>query len=172
MRQRASACAVVAMQLITASGCCGRRSTEPPPSPPPPESVLPDSAYRVGWAVVKVPSRFRAGGPDTVIVRVRNDGDVTWPDRAMGDPSGDGRRAVRLSHRWIKRGESSPPPFEPTRVDLPRPLAAGESVELSVPVRGPAGQGPYVLQVDLVHELVAWFSDKGGSPLDLPVRVE
>lgn len=160
------------IQLIVAIGCCGRRSTEPPPSPPPPGAVLPDSAFNVRWDLVKAPPRFRAIHSDTVIVRVRNESDVTWPDRAMADPSGDGRRAVRLAHRWIGPGASDQPPFGAARTELSAPLPAGESVEIAVPVIVPALRGSYILQFALVQENIAWFTDKGGMSLDVPVQVD
>ena len=55
------------------------------------------------------------------------------------------------------------------RFALPRPLSAGESVdvEIAVPRAGlPAGAD---LGVDLVREGIAWFSDHGSQPLVIPV---
>ena len=157
--------------MLVAAGCCGRRATEPPASPPPPGAVLPRSAFSVGWEVLKVPASFQARRSDSVLVRVRNESDSTWPDRAMADPAASGVRAVRLAHRWTALGATAPPPFGTSRMDLPAPLAPGESVDMLVPVEVPAVPGHYTLELALVQENVAWFADNGGATLAIAVRV-
>jgi hypothetical protein len=133
--------------------------------------VLPDSAFDVRWEIIRAPSGLRAGQPDTLVVRVHNDGDVTWPDRAMADPSGDGRRAVRLAHRWVPTGAEAPP-FGGERSDLPAPLDAGESADLTVQIVAPAARGSYILQVALVQENVTWFATKGAAVLEVSTTVD
>lgn len=162
----------VALHIVAAAGCCGRRSTDPPASPPFASALLPDSAFNVRWEVLKAPSRLREGQRDAVVVRVHNDGDAAWPDRATADPSADGRRAVRLAHRFIGPGPVDPSPFGTERTDLPRPLPAGDAVELSVPIVAPRGRGPHKLELALLQENVIWFSARGGATLLVPVTID
>jgi hypothetical protein len=162
----------VALHIVAAAGCCGRRSTDPPASPPFASALLPDSAFNVRWEVLKAPSRLRQGQRDAVVVRVHNDGDAAWPDRATADPSADGRRAVRLAHRFIGPGPVDPSPFGTERTDLPRPLPAGDAVELSVPIVAPRGRGPHKLELALLQENVIWFSARGGATLLVPVTID
>ena len=66
-------------------------------------------------------------------------------------PSGAGH----LRHRLAES--------EPLR--LPHDVGAGEVIELEVPVAWPAEPGRYEIEVDLVLEQVAWFSERLGSPV-------
>jgi hypothetical protein len=54
------------------------------------------------------------------------------------------------------------------KADLP----PGGEVEMTLTVNAPQTPGEYTLQVDMVHEGVTWFKEKGGRPLELRVRVQ
>lgn len=136
---------------------------------------LPDSAYHVGWLGTNIPSALVKGQIFTAEVRVRNDGNVAWPDikTSRGTPSGAG--AVRLGYRWWGKDEPPPAPmsgYADVRGELERPLAPGETAKIMLPVRAPDRVGKYMLQIDLVHELVSWFEVKGTRPLTLTVEVK
>jgi hypothetical protein len=45
------------------------------------------------------------------------------------------------------------------------------SVVLDLPVTVPAEPGSYILELDMVHEGVTWFAQRGSSTLRIPVRV-
>ena len=105
-------------------------------------------------------------------VTFKNAGDQTWPDPRTADAAGEGAYAVRLSYRWWGPGESVAHGEYTVRADLPKPLAPGESVTLTIPVEAPAKPGRYKLQFDLVQELVVWFEDKGAPRRTVPVTVQ
>jgi hypothetical protein len=58
------------------------------------------------------------------------------------------------------------------RAELPHRIAPGEALELDLAVRAPTTTGSCTLEVDLVHELIAWFKDRGSSTASVPIRVE
>jgi len=132
---------------------------------------LPDGAYQVRWDGHNVPPEMQAGAPAVVRVTFTNTGAEVWPDPLSGDPEKhDGGYAVRLGQQWIDA--STDPAQKPTsRTDLPRPVRPGETITLLINVTAPAQPGDYMLSFELVQELVAWFTTKGGAKLDVPVKV-
>jgi hypothetical protein len=176
--------ASIPVLVVLVSAGCGRRaqeaqtagpaaqeSTATQPTPPP-GRPLPDSAFRVNWGKHNVPSTLAAGATVRVNITVRNDSDTTWPDPRTADASETGAYAVRLSYRWLHETDDTPAQDDQSRLDLPAPLAPGESVTLTVPVTVPGRTGRYRLQFDLVQELVAWFEAKGAARLIVPVTVQ
>lgn len=143
---------------------------KPPPVPKGLEP-LPESAFRVEWGKPKLPAPLRAGQVSPVTISVKNPSDSKWPSKGSLDPGWAGAGAVRLSYRWMKPPSKPITPFF-DRIDLPNPLAPGESVELTASIKGPAKPGDYELQFDLVQESVAWFGDKKATRLTIPVKVD
>ena len=48
----------------------------------------------------------------------------------------------------------------------------GNEVEIPLTVKAPGQRGDYLLEIDMVHEGVTWFYERGATPLRLTVRVE
>jgi SAM-dependent methyltransferase len=86
-------------------------------------------------------------------VRVRNLGDVTWP-------AGLDRRPLRLGARW--RDAAGAVVADDARAPLPHDVGPGETVELAIAVTAPAPGAE--LELDMVQEGVAWFSERGSEP--------
>lgn len=57
------------------------------------------------------------------------------------------------------------------RTLLLRNLVPGEPVRVKMNIETPARPGRFVIEVTLVQEAVAWFDEKGGAALALPVVV-
>jgi len=132
----------------------------------------PPGFYRVKWGGVALPAVLPAGRRARLLVSFENAGTETWPDLRLADPSGRGARgAVRLGYRWLDARGLVVSDYQ-SRSDLPRPLRPGESIALPVEAILPAAPGRYRLQVDLVHELVAWFEVRGAERFELPVTVQ
>lgn len=123
-----------------------------------PEPV-PAAACRPSFEVLAAPRSLRPGGAATVGVRLRNDGEQLWPA---------GRR-LRLGNHWLADGAMVV--RDDGRTELPADLAPGESVELQLAVRAPLQPGRYQLELDVVQELVAWWSDLGGQTVRVDVDV-
>ena len=135
---------------------------------------LADGAFAVAWLSNTLPSTVQKGSAYAGTVTVRNQGTVTWPnmDALKTQPPGAG--AVRVGVRWWKKDGPEPPPnghYLAYRGELPRSLNPGDTSELPIEVPAPSEPGTYLLQVDMVQELVAWFSTKGAEPLTIEVNV-
>jgi hypothetical protein len=137
-----------------------------------PIPAQPPSFYRIAWGDVALPAALTAGGRSRLLVSFKNAGTGTWPDPEMADPvTHIPRGAVRLGYRWLDAQGQVVSDYQ-TRTDLPRPLRPGESISLPIEVAMPAAPGPYRLQLDLVHELVAWFEARGAARFEVPVTVQ
>jgi membrane protein YfhO len=132
----------------------------------------PPSFYRIKWGGVELPAVLPAGGRARLLVSFENAGTETWPDPQMADPvASSPRGAVRLGYRWLDAQSQVVSDYQ-TRSDLPRPLHPGESITLPIEASIPATPGHYRLQIDLVHELVAWFEPRGAAHFEVPVTVQ
>jgi hypothetical protein len=127
---------------------------------------LPLAGFRVEFGKHNIPTEMVAG--DTVVadVTIKNASSRTWPSK----PNQEGRHAVNLSYHWLgpKREMIV---FDGLRTPLLRDLNPGESVTLRAAIRAPEKAGGHVLQITLVQEGVAWFSDNDGGQLSIPVSV-
>ena len=153
--------------ILSLPGCRSESKAAAAPSP------LPGSAFRVQWGSADVPKKMTAGRSASVVVNMKNAGDAVWPDPKMGHALGNGIGAVRLAYRWWHAG--SPPTlladYGHGRADLAGPLAPGAAATLTIAVDPPSQPGSYLLQLELVQELVNWFEDRGAATLKVPVQV-
>ena len=127
---------------------------------------LPESGFQVAFESHKVASEMKSGKTVAADLTVKNISPMTWPSK----PDNQGRYAVNLSYHWLNRkGEAVV--FDGLRTPLPRDLKPGESADLKAAIQAPAISGRYLLEVTLVQERSAWFPEKGGAKLVLPVNV-
>ena len=122
------------------------------------DTPWPDQAYRVEWAEVHIPAEVAAGVKIAVPVAMRNTGDRVWP-----------ASQVFMSYHWFR--DDRLVVWDGERTRLPRDLRAGSRAVLSVRVATPREPGSYVLKLSLVHELVAWFENRGATMFSQPVAV-
>lgn len=114
---------------------------------------------------------MRPGVVLPVTVTVKNTGDWLWPDKRMASPEKrDGTYAVRLSYRWANSaGELLAENAE--RGDLAASVEPDAVANFIIKITPPPDRGTYQLQIDLVEELVTFFSAKGMKKLILPITV-
>jgi len=115
-----------------------------------------------------------AGGADTLQgpcgstlrlpVRARNTGNTLWRARSPGP-----RGQVNLGGHLLDGGRRMLVP-DFLRASLPRDVAPGENVDVTVLVDIPSAPGRYVIELDMVDEGIAWFGENG-SPT-LPVTLD
>jgi cell division septation protein DedD len=148
------AVSVVVIAFVALTGC-GERSKK-----------LPDSAFQVAFESHNVPSQMQSGKTISVDVRVKNISPVVWPSK----PDSKERYAVTLSYHWLGP-RSVTVVLDGLRTPLPRDLKPGESVDLKATIQAPEKPGKYTLEVTLVQERNAWFPEKDGGKLTLPVIV-
>ncbi|HVF42864.1 MAG TPA: hypothetical protein VM936_07640 [Pyrinomonadaceae bacterium] len=131
-------------------------------------AAFPESDYRAGleWAAAP-PASMRAGERATLTLRVRNDGRSVWP--ARGDTRG--MFQVNAGDRWLDAEAARVVNDLDGRRALESDLAPGAFVGLKLDVTAPKEPGEYTLEVDMIHEGVTFFREKGSTPLRARVRV-
>jgi hypothetical protein len=164
---------VVCLGVAFMVGCGRTVETEAPKAGAPTVAPAPShAAYGLQWITNDIPASMPAGKVTPVHVSVKNTGDWPWPDPFAANPSKpDGTYAVRLSYRWAA-SNGKVLPEDGTRAELNAPVPAGQTANFTMQVRPPKDPGAYQLQVDLVEELVTFFSAKGTEKLTVPVTVQ
>lgn len=127
---------------------------------------LPESGFQVEFVSHKVAPEMKAGKIVSADVTVKNISPVSWPSK----PDSKDRYAVNLSYHWLDRSGKTIV-FDGLRTPLPRDLKPGESADLKAAIQAPEKPGRYILEVTLVQEQSAWFPQKKGAKLVLPVSV-
>jgi glycosyltransferase involved in cell wall biosynthesis/SAM-dependent methyltransferase len=105
------------------------------------------------------PRQLEAGAKLNLAITIRNAGDTLWL-------SGQTLRTgiVMPGVRVIdERGEIiSEVHGHPM---LPRPVAPGQTIAMSIPCPAPLASGTYTFKIDLVDQHVCWFEERGSQPL-------
>lgn len=143
-----------------------------PPGPDPAFGAGRINALRAATATVPsfgarydtslVPRSATSGATFTAKVAVTNTSPVAWP--------ASGATPVHLSYHWLD-ANANVVVWDGVRTPLPSDLQPGAAVTLNMSVLAPPTRGAYILRVDLVREGLAWFSQKGVAPGDVPVAV-
>ncbi|MGB5549615.1 MAG: hypothetical protein WBO74_03895 [Thermoanaerobaculia bacterium] len=119
--------------------------------------------YQLEWGESLVPDTAVAGEDFEVLTRLKNSSGQRWPS--------SGPTRVNLSYHWL-RPDGETVSWEGQRTPLGADLESGGELELVQAVTAPEVPGRYYLQLDLVRERVAWFSDKNdGNTLQLSVEI-
>ena len=124
-------------------------------------NALPDAAFKAEVSVDKPTIVTEQGAAVTVVVSIKNAGDVVWPRGGI---------PVRLGNHWLS-GEGNILVWDDERIGLPENLNPKGDVRLTLTTRAPSDPGKYVLEVDLVQEGVAWFKEKGSKTARVLVNV-
>lgn len=146
---------------------------EPPSSSPPPETTgvvstgpLPDGAYRASLSIANPPQSIRAGEQAAIQVKVKNQGNVTWPSTGQGP-----KYKVDVGNHWLdKSGKLIT--MDDGRAGLPHDLKPGEEADILLTVKAPKTPGDYILEVDVIHEDVTWFGPRGSQTAKVNVKVQ
>ena len=147
--------ALLLLVLLAFFGCDGDGS-----------SKLPLVGFKVEFGKHDIPTEMMVGQSVSADVTFKNASSKTWPSK----PDPGGRNAVNLSYHWLDRKRQMVV-FDGLRTPLPRDLKPGESVTLRAAIRAPEKAGEYMLHVTLVQEGVAWFSEKDGGQILIPISV-
>jgi hypothetical protein len=119
-------------------------------------------SYHADYLTHDTPGIIVAGRTSAAALSLRNTGTLTW--------LAAGQNPVRVGYRWhddqggVVPGDILTP--------LPYDVTYGHAVALdNVPLVAPAQPGDYVLEWDLSHEGLTWFSLQGSPTLTVPVTV-
>jgi hypothetical protein len=131
------------------------------------ESALPHTAFNATIMTVNTIDQFRAGRYQTLDVMVKNTSNSVWPALTRND----NRFRVKLGNHWLdKSGKTFV--LDDGRTDLPFDLKPGREVQMRLTVTPPNNPGDYLLEIDMLQEKVAWFSQMGSKTLKIEVRVD
>ena len=126
-----------------------------------PEVEVDAPTYAVTYRLpVSLPQRVQAGGTFTVSATVTNNCSFTWP----------AGNAIGLSYHWYSG--STCVLWDGARSYVTAPVPPGGSYTFQLAVRvGDFSPGTYRLVLDMVHENVTWFAQRGASYLVADVEV-
>jgi hypothetical protein len=127
------------------------------------KGAFPTSVYREEIVALDPPSVMHTSEKADIRFKVKNLGNATWP--AVGTK--DFRYQVNMGNRWIVAGATA----EDNRAVMKADLPPGGEAQMTLTVNAPRTPGEYTLEIDMVHEGVTWFSERGARPLRLSVRV-
>jgi SAM-dependent methyltransferase len=105
---------------------------------------------------------IRPASQIAVPFRVTNSSPIPWEH--------DGQAYFALGNHWLDE-HGNLMRLDDGRTPLPLRLDTNDSVDLNLEITAPPRSGGYLLELDVVHEGVAWFADNGSRTLRLPVRV-
>src|SRR6267378_1038941 len=117
------------------------------------------------------PAKPRAGQKETITVKAKNASDVSWWARGgeVNDRA-DNKFYIAIGDRWLDKDGKLLTEMD-GRLGISKDLKPGEEVELPLLITAPKEPGDYILEVDLVQEQVAWFSDKGSQTARTKITV-
>jgi uncharacterized lipoprotein YddW (UPF0748 family) len=119
-------------------------------------------AYFADYLSYDAPSLMLSNQTGTLSVSIRNAGTLTW--------LAEGTTAVALGYRW-RDGQGGVIPGH-AESPLPHDVSYGHTVEVpDAAIQAPAQSGQYLLEVDLLHRGVGWFSEQDSPALAIPVTV-
>lgn len=106
-----------------------------------------------------------AGARLELPVRVRNDGEALWLGEENGVPG------VTRVGAHLKEADGTFVDYDWYRLSLPREMRPGEEEQLILDCRAPLVPGRYVVELDMVSEGVAWFSQLGSATARVMLEV-
>lgn len=131
---------------------------------PPAQATMLEHAYL--GRIVTDPSSIRAdGGVVEIRVDITNAGNATW--------CSEGSVPVRASYHLSRRDRDGATlvVFDGRRTPIPD-IRPGSTTTCAVLVDVPSDPGEYVVAVDLVHEGLCWFAQRGFQGADVVLEVE
>jgi hypothetical protein len=174
MHPRISYLIALTITIFALSNCGGRANQQ---ATKPAEKIaaearadapMPANGFKATITLPEPPASLQPGQKIQLLVKVKNISDVTWP--AVGRPA-DGFFQVNLGNNWYDQKNVRIVNHPYVRSGLPHDLHPGEEAEVPLNITAPANPGQYTLQIDLVQEMVAWFSEKGGTAPKFKVTV-
>lgn len=124
---------------------------------------MPESAYQASVLAPRaIPGRMEAGSPFHLPLEIVNVSGNVW---SQGDAG-----AIRVGNHWLD-AHAGMVVQDDGRAPLPAVLRPGERCSIELDVRAPAQSGKYLLELDVVHEGITWFADRGSRTVRLPIAI-
>jgi SAM-dependent methyltransferase len=139
-----------------------RRADEPRPVAA--AAAMPDDAYRADLSVDgALPKSMTAGSQRTIEVDISNRSEAEWSPPAFG--------VMRVGNHWLDETGTRMLQRDDGRTPLPGTLRSGGTVRVPLTITAPPEDGRYTCEIDIAHEGVLWFKDKGSATLRFAVAV-
>jgi|SRR5215831_10230268 len=119
---------------------------------------MPPGSFKASITSDGPPNKMQPGEKVTLTVKVKNEGNSTWPSHGRAS---DGFFQVNLGDIWFDANNKRVEKHPYVRSGLPRDLRPGEEAEVPLAITAPSSPGVYTMELDLVQEMVTWFSEKG-----------
>lgn len=124
---------------------------------------MPDDAYRAQIELTAPVPSMMGGAEALATVRVTNASRHEWRQRESG--------SIRVGNHWFDATGRSMVIQDDGRAVLPQVMRPGDSCVIVLPVTAPATPGCYHGEIDIVHEGVTWFRDRGSRTVRFDVQV-
>ncbi|SKA76595.1 hypothetical protein SAMN05443428_101224 [Caloramator quimbayensis] len=96
-------------------------------------------------------------------IKVRNTGTMTWIPQK--------EKSINISYHILDRnGKTILRDGE--RTGLPYAIRTGEEALIDMKLKSPDTEGSYKIEIDMVHEGVTWFEQKGSKTLIINLEVK
>jgi len=112
--------------------------------------ALPPAGFKAQITIQDPPTSAEPGSQLAIQIKVKNISGTTWPALSQ----------IKLGNHWLDDKEN-PLVRDDGRASLSRDLEPGEESVLQLTVTVPAGPDDYVLELDMVQEMIAWFRNLG-----------
>jgi SAM-dependent methyltransferase len=127
-------------------------------------SNLPDDAYRASLTVTgPPPAAARPRTSFTLDVEVVNTSAFEWSRAAFG--------IIRVGNHWLDESGFTMLVGDDGRTSLPEPLFPEDRCRVQLTITTPREEGDYWCEIDLAHEGVVWFRERGSRAVRFLVRV-
>ncbi len=126
----------------------------------------PVSKYNAEYSDVdEIPASMTQNNEYKFKIKVKNTGALDW--------NKDGEHPVYLGYHWIDFNSGKTVVLDGKRSIIPQSgVSAGDEVIFDLTVISPSEEGEFILQVDLVHEGITWFSSQGVPALERYVSID
>jgi hypothetical protein len=125
------------------------------------EKVNPLSEFKAEIVVENPPTVLKVNSSSTFKVKVKNISNVAWP---VG-------YSINLAYHWLNK-DGKVVVFDGARTPIPHDVKPNEEILLDANVLAPNQAGDYILEFDMVQEMVAWFKDKGSKTTRINIKVK
>jgi SAM-dependent methyltransferase len=127
-------------------------------------TAMPDAAYAASIDLAApLPAGIAAGSELALTFTVRNTSGHEWRQPQVGP--------LALGNHWLDARGELLVAQDDGRAPLLQIVPPGLAWPVLVTLRAPAVPGAYVAEIDLVHEGITWFADKGSRTLRFSIDV-
>lgn len=132
---------------------------------------LPDSGFNATIKLAEPPTKLRTGEVRVITIAVKNNSNAVWWRRGgQTTDRTDNKFYIAAANRWLDKDGKLTSETEGHN-GIPKDLKPGEETEMTLQITAPKQPGEWTMQLDMVQEGVAWFSEKGSPVTNIKVQV-